>query len=324
MKNILLLVLFSLSFVIAKTQTTVDFEEFDLGFVGYLNNAPDDFFESGNIRLPNNYTVFPNFEAWEGWAISAQGDSETPGFLNQYSVISGSGYNGSNNFALSYKFDDNVIYLDDAAMGAPVAGFYVNNSTYAYLSMQDGDSAAKKFGGESGDDEDYFLLTIKGYLNGSLKTESVDFYLADYRFADNSMDYIIDDWTYVDLLPLGNVDSLTFALSSSDNGDFGMNTPAYFCLDNFTTTDMPVATHERRLDWTLTMSPNPASDFIQLNWPSDASGKYQIYNLRGQVVKIGELNNGNNQLIINNLLAGSYILKYTDGSAWNVSRFVKL
>ncbi|MEZ4953573.1 MAG: DUF4465 domain-containing protein [Saprospiraceae bacterium] len=32
---------------------------------------------------------------------------------------------------------------------------------------------------------------------------------------------------------LGHVDSL-FTLSSSDAGVFGMNTPAYFCLDNLT------------------------------------------------------------------------------------------
>jgi len=29
------------------------------------------------------------------------------------------------------------------------------------------------------------------------------------------------------------VKKLGFALSSSDNGDWGMNTPAYFCFDNF-------------------------------------------------------------------------------------------
>jgi len=29
------------------------------------------------------------------------------------------------------------------------------------------------------------------------------------------------------------VSKLGFELSSSDNGDYGMNTPAYFCFDNF-------------------------------------------------------------------------------------------
>ena len=67
-----------------------------------------------------------------------------------------------------------------------------------------------------------------------LGTDSVDFYLADYRFADNSEDYIVKDWTFVSLEALGDVDSLLFSLTSTDNDSmFGMNTPAYFCMDNF-------------------------------------------------------------------------------------------
>jgi hypothetical protein len=61
----------------------------------------------------------------------------------------------------------------------------------------------------------------------------VEFYLADFRFADNSQDYILDSWGFVDLSALGTVDFLEFDLSSSDNGAFGMNTPGYFALDNF-------------------------------------------------------------------------------------------
>ena len=32
---------------------------------------------------------------------------------------------------------------------------------------------------------------------------------------------------------------LTFTLESSDNGPFGMNTPAYFALDNLTVVPVP-------------------------------------------------------------------------------------
>jgi len=63
--------------------------------------------------------------------------------------------------------------------------------------------------------------------------DSVNFYLADYRFADNDSDYIVNSWKYVDLSTLGGVDTYEFDLSSSDTGAFGMNTPAYFCMDQF-------------------------------------------------------------------------------------------
>jgi hypothetical protein len=59
----------------------------------------------------------------------------------------------------------------------------------------------------------------------------VEFFLADYRFADNGLDYIVDSWEYVELASLGVVKSLEFGLSSSDAGALGMNTPGYFALD---------------------------------------------------------------------------------------------
>jgi hypothetical protein len=43
----------------------------------------------------------------------------------------------------------------------------------------------------------------------------------------------MNDWRYVDLSSLGKVKKLGFALDSSDGGDWGINTPAYFCIDNF-------------------------------------------------------------------------------------------
>jgi hypothetical protein len=62
----------------------------------------------------------------------------------------------------------------------------------------------------------------------------VHFYLADYRFEDNAEDYIVKTWEWFDLSSLGRADSLMCTLGSSDTGMFGMNTPAYFCVDNLT------------------------------------------------------------------------------------------
>jgi len=107
----------------------------------------------------------------------------------------------------------------------------VTNNNYTYYSMLNGDDWAKKFGGSSGDDEDWFALTVTGKDASESIVGAVDFYLADYRFSDNSQDYIIDTWQFVDLSSLGIVKSLEFTLNSSDVGDFGMNTPAYFVID---------------------------------------------------------------------------------------------
>jgi hypothetical protein len=95
--------------------------------------------------------------------------------------------------------------------------------------MKNGDAFAKKFGGTNGNDSDWFKLTINAYQNGNLKTEKVEFYLADFRFADNSKDYMVKDWTFVNLTSLGGLDSLKFTLTSSDTNQFGLKTPAFFC-----------------------------------------------------------------------------------------------
>ncbi len=105
-----------------------------------------------------------------------------------------------------------------------VTGFYACNNAYALNSMVNGDAIAHAFA-----DGDWFKLTITGY-RGGVETQSVDFYLADFR---NGQDSIVTDWTWVDLTALGVVDAVEFALSSSDNGMYGMNTPAYFCMDDF-------------------------------------------------------------------------------------------
>jgi hypothetical protein len=100
------------------------------------------------------------------------------------------------------------------------------------------EALAKKFGGDSGNEEDFFKLEIQGF-RGTVATGSVDFFLADYRFADNTQDYLVDQWARVNLSSLGAVDSLKFALSSSDLGQFGMNTPAYFAMDRIAFSAVP-------------------------------------------------------------------------------------
>jgi len=82
-------------------------------------------------------------------------------------------------------------------------------------------------------------LIIKGIdVNGDY-TGTVDFYLADYRFDNNSEDYIIDNWTWVDLSLLGDVVGLEFSIDSSDKEAFGINTPAYFAMDNLNAVPIP-------------------------------------------------------------------------------------
>lgn len=205
-------------------------------------------FSSGGATFNNSYTDFGGgFESWFGWAYSNTTDTATAGYTNQFSAYPGGGSDGSGGVAAGTTF---LVASEDTFSPFPPtitfdAGQYatslrITNTTYSYLSMLNGDSFAKKFGGSSGNDADWFKLTISGFTSENVATGTVEFYLADFRFEDNSLDYIVDDWAMVDLSGLGsNTSVLQFTLSSSDNGSFGMNTPATFAIDDITVVPEP-------------------------------------------------------------------------------------
>ena len=169
---------------------------------------------------------------WDGFAYSNMSDVTTAGYGNQFSAYTGTGYNpGDDIYAVGYV---GFTTVPTVTFGSPTAvvGAYFTNTTYAALAMLNGEPPAKRFGGAGGDDPDWFLLTITGRDGGGEETGTVPFYLADYTSADNALDYVADQWEYVDLTSLGIVKSIEFTLSSSDVGDYGMNTPAYFAMDN--------------------------------------------------------------------------------------------
>lgn len=301
-------------------QTTAGFENLNLPPNTFVNNAgASGHFSSGAIELPNNYN--PDWMSWDGWAVSTKTDSLTPGFLNESSAVAGGGAQGSATFAVSYVIGASVVRLTDPAT---VTGLYVTNNTYAYYSMKDGDAFAKKFGGITGNDPDFFLLTVKKYLNGQAGPDSVNFYLADYRFANNAQDYIVKAWTWLDLSSLGNADSLQFTLTSSDVGAFGMNTPAYFCADNVTTTGLISTKIAHTGTLQMDIFPNPASGFLTVRLQDENETAFvQIYDLQGKIVLEKTVSAAQNRLDIHSLLSGNYLLRVRQGGKTGNAKFVK-
>ncbi|MEM6764474.1 MAG: DUF4465 domain-containing protein [Bacteroidota bacterium] len=304
----LTVLLISLSGTSLFAQTTIDFESFGLEADTFLNGSDlSGGFSTENIFLKNDYSV--DFDSWVGWSISTMRDTITPGFTNQYAAITGSGANGSATYAVGYDFSgSNVITFTDSTSQI-VEGFFITNSTYAYLSMLNGDSFAKRFGGESGDDPDFFLLSLRGYKDGALTADSVSFYLADYRFENNEEDYIVDEWTFVELAALGAVDSLSFVFYSSDEGSFGINTPLYFCVDDIQLMPAISSSTTPGLSSSLIPAyPNPFRNSFTIGWEESRSQPFTILNLQGQVIKKGILEPGENLLELRNQPEGIYYL----------------
>ena len=212
-----------------------DLEDYYNGFSADLAGQPTDFASSG-ATFDNDFSDLGGGCCWQGWAYSQLTDSTTAGFGNQHSAIAGGGASGSATYGIA--FTGGVVGAQSAVSRiafdeeVSVLGASFTNTTYAALSMRDGDAFAKKFGGATGTDPDYFTLTVTGRDAANAATGSVAFALADFRFDDGALDFIVMDWIFVDLSSLGSVAALEFELASSDSAFGFLNTPSYFALDD--------------------------------------------------------------------------------------------
>ncbi|MFP4433248.1 MAG: DUF4465 domain-containing protein [Phycisphaerae bacterium] len=208
-----------------------DFDDLTLEEDSYWNGSDNSGgFTSGDASYNNMFT--PEWSTWEGWSYSNMTDNTTPGHGNQYSAFTGGAHTGSN-YGIAYA-GSCMVSLESEQI---VQSAYLTNTTYTGLSMRDGDSFAKRFGGDTGDDPDWLKVTATGRDGEGNVTGTKDIYLADYRYSNNSKDYIVDTWRPVNFGTLGKVKSIEFSMSSSDTGEWGMNTPSYFAMDSLATAD---------------------------------------------------------------------------------------
>lgn len=203
-----------------ESEFTGVFKNDPVGSWSYKNTFVD---QTGYFIFDSYVSSYSSFAG--GFIYTNKTDKTTAGYTNN-SAITGTGklsatYMTVNPSAFAtdkFHFEGNHSHI--------VKGMYVTNSTFAYLSMQKGDSYAKPFTTGS-----WFKLTVTGLDEKGNTTGTVDFYLADYRDGKKIM---IDQWTWLDLSALGKVAEVKFSMSSTDNGANGMNTPAYFCMDGIT------------------------------------------------------------------------------------------
>ena len=303
MKKTLLIAISFLSLSVSSVAQVANFDALALDSASYWNGSDlsGAYVEEG-FNFSNYYDTA--WYSWSGFAVSNVMDNTTEGWANQYGVSAGMA-NSGDNFAVA-TFGASI-----SSEARVVDGLYITNSTYTALSMLNGDDFAKKFGGETGDESDWFKLSVIGKLD-SVITDTVDFYLADFRFEDNTEDYIVTDWTWLDLNTLGNVTEISFAWSSSDTGVWGMNTPAYFCMDYLTVNTVGV---EKLTSETSSVYPNPVQDQIRVNM----NGALAIYDLSGKMV-ISEMVEAGNVVSVSELKSGIYFVKV--GSS--VQKIVKL
>ncbi len=185
---------------------------------------------------------FNTKEFGPGWSYSNVNNTTLAGFTNQWAAYPGTGAGGSGNYAIGNSNDSSGAYFN-LPTDHTASSLLVTNTTYAAQSILNGDNFAKKFGGVTGNDPDFFRVTFTGFdaANASgATTGSVEFFLADYRFANNALDYVVNDWQLVNLSNLGGARSIGISLDGTDNHPmFGLNTPPYVAIDSLSLTAVP-------------------------------------------------------------------------------------
>ncbi|CAI8187943.1 MAG: Uncharacterised protein [Bacteroidia bacterium] len=289
-------------------------------------------FNVSHLFFPNNYNN--TWGSWSGWSVSSMYDDVTPGYTNQYSSVrrimstipESEWYfesvhfvnNGQKNSVRSPYFND----ADEGIFGlvrlpVPVQ-FHITNATYAALDMRDGSAFSKKFGGDSGDEPDFFRLLVKSVSasNDILNIDTI--YLADFRFEDNTQDYILDEWEMAEIVPCDRVD---FELQSSDVGQYGMNTPAYFCLslaqsltNSVTNKTLPQ----------INVYPNPTQNILNISTDKSIQ-RIELISADGRIVvnTKDKIVSNKYSFDVSSLVTGVYFAKIYTSNGTSISKFIK-
>lgn len=229
-------------------QVMGDFEDLylsnDTAWAGAWNDANkqyqnlNDHFYTGSYQL-SNYCI-PGLKTW---AFFAYGNETSTNFVysdfieHQFRNTVGGGYNGSENYGISYCFKGmghTDLTIANNSQGDSISGMYITNTAYLYDCILNGDHMSTETDGTTGKGfatGDSVVLTAHGYVN-NIETASTSIYLADYTNTDEIEHYILQDWKYFDLSKLGKVQFVRFTMESSKSNKQGMTTPAYFALDN--------------------------------------------------------------------------------------------
>lgn len=238
----------------------------------FQGDNTDDVTYSGSYA----FHVSNNKSWWYGYALSNKTSTKFNSLSDQFNSSVGHGYKNSANYCVAYPSGSSVDVTNNLD-GDVLKGVFVTNNAYAVNSMVNGDSFAKKF-----TQGDWFKVTAEGTAADGEST-TAEFYLADYRSTDAADHYIVRDWTWWDLSSLGKVTSVTFTLSGSDTGKLGLNTPAYFCLDNFNC-EKPGATGVSEPNKNKDVIIGISKGHIEVNGASSVS----IYSASGALISDGK------------------------------------
>lgn len=249
---------------------------------GYDKGGEGTTFVSGSFRFSNyaddTWAGEPTTPYWGNYAYSQTTTNTFETYItDQFNNAVGGGADNSETFLVAYPQGGTIDVINNED-GAVIPGMYITNNAWVVDAILHGDGMSTIDGtttGESTGDVgfqtgDWFKLTITAD-NGN----SIEYYLADYQSSDETAHYYVNDWQWIDLSSLGTVKSLSFFLTSSRRNNWGMTTPAFFCLDNIGAEN-----------------PNGNGISTRINQIPDSENAQGIYSIDGKVLTRGSKQKG--------------------------------
>lgn len=200
-------------------------------------NTDYNWYDEGNTELASEFLT-----GWYGTNFGSGGHAisnytlaevtDDPYYSYQLSVVAtgNGGYNGSENFAMHYGYDEYAVYESNPDL----PNFYFKDGTarvvdhmYVIASNILLNFIEVGYGEVVVSDEDYIILTAAGYdATGALTgTTTID-------LVRNGAG--LSSWTKFDLSSLGEVITVKFNVSGTTANNYGFCAPAYFAYDNVT------------------------------------------------------------------------------------------
>ncbi len=215
-----LLILLFLTLPAFAAQTTVSFDD--------LLPAPGLVIDDASAAVGPATFLNTTYESWgmlfwAGYAFSTVSNTTINSHTNQYAAAE------ARTGAYAVAYHDAWNPPPEIRFDLPVAPISVqlNNTTYAALTLRDGNAFADPFG-----PGDVFVLTLTARDLDGVVLAATNHYLADFR---DGQSFIQTHWSTLDLSWMPpNVAALTATLETTDIGEWGPNTPMYFALADFT------------------------------------------------------------------------------------------
>lgn len=288
MKKHLLLIVASFFIATNLLCQTANFEDFPLEPEShYMGDESLTGFTSGDFFFGNDYNAA--WMSFAGFAVSNHTSIifDAGNFVDdQFNSIVGSGYDGSANFAVVFVYGEAPTVTMTNETPKQISGVYVTNSAYVHSSLINGDY----YMGDPFTHGDWFTIIAVG-KDADEKTSRAEFYLADFRSDNSEEHFIVDEWQWFDLSVLGEVVSITFELAGSRVGEYGLNIPNYFCMDNFNGSAPSAVDNHKYYD--VVVYPNPTTNYINVRVDDKLvgnNGNVKLYDFNGILLDEFKLN----------------------------------